>query len=136
MTDISGAEDKGGFDSNTLLLECEDKEYLYISGFEIVKFKIDDKIIDFISLMGNNMCRYGIMVGKIYTYFIAHHCTFIEIDKIEEGALSNPTDNSLDPFDYHVEKCGVDSFRKLEYSRIHLVGLLMKKKMRMEGMKI
>ena len=25
----------------------------------------------------------------------------------------------MDPFDYHVEKCGVDSFRKLERSLIH-----------------
>ena len=52
------------FDGNTILLECKDNEYVYISGLEISKFKTDDKIIDYISLMGNNMCPYPIMVGK------------------------------------------------------------------------
>ena len=44
---------------------------------------------------------------------------FIENNKIEERTLLNATNNSLDPFDYHVEKCGVDSFKKLECSLIH-----------------
>ena len=54
-TQFSGANDSSGFDGNTLLLECEDNEYVYISGLEIFKFKTDDKITDYISLMGNNM---------------------------------------------------------------------------------
>ena len=44
---------------------------------------------------------------------------FIENDKIEEGKLLKRSDDSLDPFDYHLEKCGVDSFKKLERSLIH-----------------
>ena len=32
MTEFSGARDKIDFDGNTLLLECEDNEYVYISG--------------------------------------------------------------------------------------------------------
>ena len=32
MTEFSGARDKTVFDVNTLLLECEDKEYVHISG--------------------------------------------------------------------------------------------------------
>ena len=95
MTEFSGAVDKDGFDGNTLLLECEDKENVYNSGFEIGKFKVDDKIIDYISLMGSNMCPYAIMVGETYTYFIAHHYKFIENDKIEEGTLLNATNNSF-----------------------------------------
>ena len=47
-----------------LLLECEDNEYVYISGLEIFKFKMDDKIIDYISLMGNNMIPYTSAVGE------------------------------------------------------------------------
>ena len=31
----------------------------------------------------------------------------------------NTTNNSLDPYDYHVEKCGLDSFKRLEHSLIH-----------------
>ena len=44
MTEFSGAEDEEGFDGNTLLLECEDNEYVYISGLEIFNFNTDDKV--------------------------------------------------------------------------------------------
>ena len=69
MTEFSGAGDKIDFDGNTLLLECEDNEYVYFSGLEIFNFKTDDKIIDYISLMGNNMIPYTFAVGEKYTYF-------------------------------------------------------------------
>ena len=47
MTEFSGsAYNSSEFDGNTLLVECENNEYVYISGLEITKFKIDDKIID------------------------------------------------------------------------------------------
>ena len=119
MTEFSGARDKNDYDGNTLLLECEDNEYIYISGLEIIKFKTDDKIIDYMSLMGNNMTPYAVMVGERYTYFLYHRYKFIENDKIEERCLLNATNNSLDPYDYHLEKCGIDSFKNLEHSLIH-----------------
>ena len=118
MTDFSAARDKNVFDGNTLLLECEDNEYVYTSGLEITKFNTNDKIIDYISLMGNNMTPY-VMVGERNTYFLYYRYKFIESDKIEEGILLNATNGSLDPFDYHLEKCGIDSFKKLEHSLIH-----------------
>ena len=114
MTEFSGAANNSSrFDGNTLLLECEDNEYVYISGLEISKFKTDDKIIEYISLMGNNMTPYAIMVGEKYTYFLYHRYKFIENDKIEEDTLLNATNTSLDPYDYHLEKCGIDSFKKI-----------------------
>ena len=119
MTEFSGARDKIDFDGNTLLLECDDIEYLYISGLENTKFKIDDKIIDYISLMANNMIPYAIMIGERYTYFLYHHYKFIENDKILEGTLLNASRSSLDPYDYHIGRCGVDSFKKLDHSLIH-----------------
>ena len=40
MTQFSAAADNSsGFDGKTLLLECEDNEYLYISGLESTTFK-------------------------------------------------------------------------------------------------
>ena len=69
--------------------------------------------------MGNNMVPYTIIIGEKYTYFLYHRYKFIENDKIEEGTLLNATNDSSDPYEYHVEKCGVDSFRKLERSPIH-----------------
>ena len=120
MTEFSSAiDDSSRFDGNTLLLECEDNEYVYISGLEITKFKIDDKIIDYISLMGNNMIPYAIMIGERYTYFLYYRYKYIEHDKIEEGTLLNATNINLDPYEYHLEKCGIESFKKLERCLIH-----------------
>ena len=67
--------------------------------------------------MGNNMVPYAIIFGEKYTYFIAHHYKFIENKKIEEGTLLNVT--NMIPYDYHLNKCGVDSFKKIERSVIH-----------------
>ena len=68
MTEFSGAVDNSSdFDGKTLLLQCENNEYVYISGLEISKFKIDDKIGDDTSLMGNNMIPYTFAVGEKYT---------------------------------------------------------------------
>ena len=119
MTQFSEANDSSDFDGNTLLIEIDDNEYVYISGLEITKFKTGDKIIEYISLMGINMIPYAIMIGERYTYFLYHRYKFIANDKIEEGALLNRTNDSLDPFDYHLEKCGIDSFKKLERSLVH-----------------
>ena len=119
MTEFSGANDSPDYDGNTLLLEFEDNEYVYISGLEIFKFKTDDKIIDYISLMGNNMIPYTFAVGEKYTYFLYDRYKFFENDKIEEGTLLNATNGSFDPYDYHLEKCGIDSFKKLERNLIH-----------------
>ena len=66
--------------------------------------------------MGNNMVPYAIIIGEKYVYFIAHHYKFIE-KKIEEGTLLNST--NMYPYDYQLDKCGVDSFKKLERSLIH-----------------
>ena len=109
-TEFSGAKNSHDYDGNTLLLEFEDNEYVYISGLEIFKFKTDDKIIDYISLMGNNMIPYAIMIGEKYTYFLDRY-NFFENNKIEEGTLLNTTNTSWDPFDYHLEKCGIDSLK-------------------------
>ena len=119
MTEFSGAEDKEEIDGNTLLLEVEDRKYVYISGLEITELETSDKVIDCISLMGNNMVPYSIIVGEKHTYFLYDRYKFFENDKIEEGTLLNATNNSLDSYDYHVEKCGLDSFKKLDHSLIH-----------------
>ena len=70
--------------------------------------------------MGKNMVGYCTIVGENCTHFLYDHYKLIENDKIEEGTLLNATNNSLDPYDYHVEKCGFDSFKKLGHSLIHI----------------
>ena len=69
--------------------------------------------------MGNNMIPYTFAVGEKYTYFLSSHHKYIENDKIEERSLLNATNNSLDPYDYHVETCVKDSFKTIERSQIH-----------------
>ena len=119
MTEFSGAEDKDGFAGQALLLECEDSKFINISGLEIIEIKTDDNNLDYISLMGNNMIPYAIILGEKYTYFIHHRYRLIENNKNAEGTLLNATITSLDPYDYRLEKCGKGSFKKLEHSLFH-----------------
>ena len=65
--------------------------------------------------MGNNMVPYAILIGEKYAYIMAHHYMFTENDKVEEGTLLIWPD----PIAYHIEKCGIDSFKKLENNLIH-----------------
>ena len=67
MTEFSGANDSSDFDGNTNLLECGDNDYVNMSGLQLSKIKTEDKIIDYLSLMGKNMCPYAFMVGQKYT---------------------------------------------------------------------
>ena len=69
--------------------------------------------------MGNNMISYAFIVGEKYTYFLYHRYKFIENDQIEEGTLLNATNNNLDPYEYHVEKSGIDASKKLKNELIH-----------------
>ena len=119
MTEFSGADDNPDCDGNTILLECEANESVFISGFENFKFKSDDKIMEYISFRGNNMCPYAIIIGEKHTFFRGNHYKFIENDKIEEGTLLNVLNGSLDRFEYHLKKCGKDVFKKLDCIRIH-----------------
>ena len=70
MTEFSGVNDSSDFDGVTVLLEVEDKKYVYNSGLEISELKTTDKIIEYISLMANNMIPYTFAIGEKYTDFI------------------------------------------------------------------
>ena len=65
------------------------------------------------------MPPYALAIGEKYTYFISTHYKLIENHKIEERTLLNATNNSLDPFVYHLGICGEDSLETLEHTRIH-----------------
>ena len=69
--------------------------------------------------MGNNACPYSILVGEKYTFFIDHQYNFSENDKIEENTLLKTIDGSIDPINYHVEKCCVNSSISKECELIH-----------------
>ena len=73
MTNFSGVLDNINFDGNTTLLECGDSKYLYISRLEVFELRILDKILDYISLIGNKRTPYVFAVGSMYTFFISTH---------------------------------------------------------------
>ena len=98
---------------STLLVSCGKKEYVYISAYEIVKFTMEDKTIDFISYIDSNMHACTIAIGEEYTFYISKHYKFIKNDVMEEGSLFNFFTTSYDPFDYHFEKCGEISFTEM-----------------------
>ena len=88
--------------------------------------RTDDKIPNYISLIENNMIPYTFTVGEKYTYFISSHYKLIENDKIEKGLLLILSNDSLDPYDYHLSKNGMDCFKTLlECNRIHRSGFSM-----------
>ena len=122
-TEFSVALNNPNFDGSTIILECEDSKYVYISGIEIFEIRTDDKFLNYVSLMGNNMIPYTFAIGEKYTNFISNHYKFFENDKIEDRKILNPSNDSLDPYDYHFSKNGFDCFEKLlECNRIRNSG--------------
>ena len=108
MNEMSRACDVLDFDGHTTLVGSDDIGYIkhvFLSGFENIKFSTDDKVIHFISLMGNNMISIALVIGEENTCFTSNRYNFIENNQIEEGTLLNSTNDSVDPFDYHLVKC-------------------------------
>ena len=71
MTDFSGVADNDfDFEGKTLLLEVEDRKYVFILGLEVTEFETSDKVIDCISLMGNKMVPYIIIRGENFHIFL------------------------------------------------------------------
>ena len=71
LTEFSGAADKNSdFVGNSLLLQCENNEYVYISGLESFKIRTDDKFLNYIHLMGNNTIPFAIILGKKHIFLI------------------------------------------------------------------
>ena len=76
--------------------------------------------------MGNNIVPYTFAVGEKYTFLKSTYYKFIENNKIEKGTLLNPSNDSLDPYEFHLSKNGLDSFKKLlDCNRIHSFWLSM-----------
>ena len=81
MTEDSRALNSGDYDGISFFLELssapesnsldatnsECNEYVFISGYEDVRFITENEIIDFISIIDNNMVVYSIAVGEKHT---------------------------------------------------------------------
>ena len=133
MNEMSAACVSSDFDGNTILVGSDDfgynqslstrgdNEFIFISGFEIIEISTEDEILYFISLMGKNMIPTAIAIGGKFTYFRSDHYKFFENNNIEEGILLNSTNDSLDPFDYHLAKCDEGAFKTMECNQIQFL---------------
>ena len=63
--------------------------------------------------MVNKLIPYSIAVGMENIYFLTPHFEFIRREKIDNDKLLNSNENSVDPYAYHISRCGKDSFKKL-----------------------
>ena len=82
MTEMSKACDSFNFDGHTILVGSDDigynqsifmrsdNESIFILGFQIIKFSIQDRNIDLISLIGTIMIQTAMAIGEKHTYFI------------------------------------------------------------------
>ena len=122
MTMFSGAFDKSLFDGNTILLkvseECNRHRYVYIGGDMLYSFLTNDNNYKYVSNMGNNLTLYSVAVGHENICFLTPHFKFIEREKINDDDLLKTNENSVDPYDYHLSKCGKDPFKKLRLYKI------------------
>ena len=72
MIIMSGASDKPVFDGNTILPkikgENDKHRYVYIDEDMTCSFLINDNIYDYISNMGNNLCKHSLNFSQCYKY--------------------------------------------------------------------
>ena len=117
MTEMCGAYDKSQFDGKTILLKTSEENgkqrYMYIGGDMICSFLIDDKIHKYISNMRHNITPYSIAMVDEKIYFLAPHFKFLKREKFSSNELLETKEGFVDPLDYHVSKCGENSFEKL-----------------------
>lgn len=79
-------------DGNSILVQIRENSYLYI-GSEIYEMTIPDKIIDYISPIGNNDVPYPFAIGKKNTYLM-----------LEEKFIDNSlVVDATDPYVYYYE---------------------------------
>ena len=91
--------------------------YLRIGKYQ--KFTTEDKIIDFISFMGSIKIPCAMVLWEKYIYLFSDLYKCIESERIEEGTLISSTNDSLDPFDEHIAKCGQGGFKTLDCNQLH-----------------
>ena len=58
-------------DGNTILLELEEKKYMFIGNMGVYTFETEDKIVKFISNVGNNQVPYAYAYGERNIYYLS-----------------------------------------------------------------
>ena len=87
----------------------------------VCSFLSNDDIYEYISNMGNNLTPYSIAAGFENIYFLTPHFKIFRKHKIDSHDSKSRSENSLDPYDYHVSNCGNESFKNYETIKIHQI---------------
>ena len=134
---MSGARENLDFDSNTTFLPLTNpelkspwlnaNEFFLFFEFGTFNLNTEDKILDYISNVGNSMRPDSIAVGqKVHVLLFDHFYqikisiwSLIENEKIEEGTWLTSPNKKVDPYDYHVLKCGENLSSKMRKEEIH-----------------
>ena len=69
--------------------------------------------------MGNNLIPTAMAIGEKYIYFLFHLYKNMKVEKIGKGIFSTFTNDGVDPYDYHLAKCGEGAFETMECNQIH-----------------
>ena len=70
--------------------------------------------------MEDNMIPYSIPIGEENKYFLSPHCNCIKGAKFKDDELLKINGNSIDQYDYHLEKHRPDRFENFsEFICIH-----------------
>uniref|UniRef100_A0A6C0CBE7 Uncharacterized protein n=1 Tax=viral metagenome TaxID=1070528 RepID=A0A6C0CBE7_9ZZZZ len=80
--------------NNTLLIKISDHDYMHI-GPVIFTFKTTDKIIDYISPLGNSDVAYPVAYGKSNIYFM-NDFNYVNKKDIRETTVANAMDLYVD----------------------------------------
>ena len=111
MTEFSGAEDRGVFDGNTILLKIGENNkhrYVYIGGDMVCSFLTNDKIYKYISNMGNNLTPNSIAIGWENIYYLTPYFRYIKKEKIDVDDIDKL-------FDYQ----NISNYQKLKTYKIY-----------------
>ena len=124
MLTRAGVLDKlvvNGNNSSLKISEENNKhKHVYVRGDKIFSFITNDQFLNYISNMGNNLVPYNIAVGEEIVYFFSTHCKNTKRINFRYVDFLKTNENSVDLFDYHVEKLRPDSFKDLiEFTCIH-----------------
>ena len=115
MTEFSGAKDKEVFDGNTILLEIGKEnikhKYVYIGGDMVCSFLTNDKIYEYVSIMGNILIPYSVATSLENYYLLAPNFKFIKKDKIDYNTILNGI--------YVPDSDLKESFKAIELCKIH-----------------
>ena len=91
MIMFSGAFHKKVFDGNTNLFKISEEngknKNIYIGGDKVVSFMTIDKIYEYISIMGNNLCPYSLAKGEANYYLLAPNFKFFKKDEIDNDTI-------------------------------------------------